>query len=324
MRIKTVLGTGAAHQELRKMIKKDIFKNDIKARFKASANDRLHRFIMADQTIKGAIVHNTRMINEMRANHELGPLETLILGQAYIAATLMGATLKDKNDRLAMNIKCSGPVKGLDVEANVYGEVRGYLKTNAIEVKNPDQIRYLSTLYGAGFLTMTKYLENAPAPYSGQVALEHGSIAEDLANYYLVSEQIPTGFKLSIHFDESETVKGAGGIFLQALPGADPGKVIQAEKQIQAIHSLGEMFHRGDSPEQVIRSSFSGLEPIFLDNSRVEFFCRCSKERMTEYLKTLPEAERRDMKENGPFPLETRCHHCNSVYHFTRQEIHEL
>ncbi len=306
------------------MIKKDIFNKDVKAQFKAGAKDRIYRFVMADKTIKGAIVHSTRMIKEMQANHELGPLETLVLGQAYIAAGLLGSTLKDKNDRMSMNIQCSGPIKGLDVETNVFGEIRGYLKTPVIEVKDTQKIKYLSTLYGAGFLTVTKYLENAPTPYSGQVALEHGSIAEDLANYYLVSEQIPTGFKLSVAFDTDENVKGAGGIFLQALPGANPEQVIAAEKQIQAIDSLGEMFAAGDSPEQVINTFFSSLDPEFLDNSRVEFFCRCSKDKMQNYIKTLPGDERKDMAENGPFPMEVRCHHCNSVYLFSQTDLQEL
>ncbi|MBU2429710.1 MAG: Hsp33 family molecular chaperone HslO, partial [Proteobacteria bacterium] len=165
------------------MIKKDIFNKDVKEQFRAAAKDRIYRFVVADGMIKGAVIHATRMVGEMQANHELGPLETLILGQGYIAAGLLSSSLKAKNDRISMNIKCSGPVKGLDVESNVFGEVRGYLKTPHIEVENPDRIKYLSTLYGAGFLTMTKYLDNTPHPYSGQVALEYGSIAEDLANY---------------------------------------------------------------------------------------------------------------------------------------------
>lgn len=306
------------------MIKKDIFNKDVKAQFKASAKDRIYRFVMADKTIKGAIVHATRMVNEMRANHDIGPLETLVLGQGYIATSLMGASLKDKNDRLSMSIQCSGPIKGMDIETNVFGEVRGYLKTPQVEVKNPEKIKYLSTLYGAGFLTVTKYLENAPTPYSGQVALEHGSVAEDLANYYLVSEQIPTGFKLSLNFDENESVNGAGGIFLQALPGADPDQVVQAEKQIQALDSLGEMFASGQTPEQIIQDAFKDLEPQFLNNSRVEFFCRCSKDRMAHYLKTLSPDDKNDIKENGPFPMEVRCHHCNSVYLFERDELQQI
>lgn len=306
------------------MIKKDIFNNDVKEQFKASAKDRIFRFIMADQMIRGAVVHSTRMVNEMRANHDLGPLETLVLGQAYIAASLLCSGLKGKNDRVSMNIQCSGPIKGLDVESNVFGEVRGYLKVHQIEVKHSEKIKYLSMLYGAGFLTVTKYLENAPTPYSGQVALEHGSIAEDLANYFLISEQIPTGFKLSVFFDDREEVKGAGGIFLQALPGADVSKVIEAEKMIQGIDSLGELFARGRSPEEVIHKEFSSLEPHFLSSSRVEFFCRCSKERMKGYLRNLPEKEKKDMVQNGPFPVEVCCHHCNSAYKFSKEELQAL
>ncbi len=306
------------------MIKKDIYNKDIKEQFKASAKDRLYRFIMADKMIRGAVVHSTRMVNEMRANHEFDPLETLVLGQGYIAASLLCAGLKDKNDRISINIQCSGPVKGLDVESNVFGEVRGYLKAGKIEVANPDNIKYLSTLYGAGFLTVTKYLENAPTPYSGQVALEHGSIAEDLANYFLISEQIPTGFKLSVFFDDNEKVKGAGGIFLQALPGADAQSVVEAEKIIQGIDSLGELFAKGESPEDIINNMFSSLEPQFLENSRVEFFCRCSKDKMGGYLKNLPEDEKKDMVQNGPFPIEARCHHCNSVYKFDQKELQAL
>lgn len=303
------------------MIKKDIFNKDVKKQFKASAKDRVFRFMMADNMIRGAVIHSTRMVNEMRANHDLEPLETLILGQAYIAAGLLCSGLKDKNDRVSMNIQCSGPVKGLDVESNMFGEVRGFLKTQQIKVKNPEKIKYLSTLFGAGFLTVTKYLENAPTPYSGQVALEHGSIAEDLAHYFLVSEQIPTGFKLSVFFDDKEQVKGAGGIFLQALPGADPAKVIEAEKMIQSIDSLGELFADGCTPEAVIQDAFSSLEPQFLNASRVEFFCRCSKDKMERYLGTLPSEEKMDMLENGPFPIEVRCHHCNSLYLFSKADL---
>ncbi len=306
------------------MIKKDIFNKDLKEQFKASAKDRIFRFIMADNNIRGAIIHSTRMVNEMRANHDLGPLETLILGQAYIAAGLLCSTLKYKNDRISMNIQCSGPVKGLDVESNVFGEVRGSLKTRKIKVTHLKKIKYLSALYGAGFLTVTKYLDDVATPYSGQVAIEHGSIAEDLANYFLISEQIPTGFKLSVFFDNNEAVKGAGGIFLQALPGAAPEIVIKAEKMIQSIDSLGESFFQGQTPEEIIHDAFSELNPNFLNNSRVEFFCRCSKDRMQGYLKNLPAKEKKDMIKNGPFPVEVRCHHCNSFYLFSEDELKTL
>ncbi|MCG8566894.1 MAG: Hsp33 family molecular chaperone HslO [Desulfobacterales bacterium] len=306
------------------MIKKDIFERDIKAQFKAAAKDRLYRFIMADGMMKGAVVHATRMIKEMQANHNLGAVETLVLGQAYIAAALMSSSLKGKNDRLSLSVQCSGPIKGLDVDANVFGEIRGYLKVPRIEVEKAEQVRSLSSLFGAGFITVTKYLEDAKTPYSGQVELAYGSIAEDLAHYYLTSEQIPTGFKLSVAFDENEQVVGAGGVFLQAMPGVDPDQVAQAEALIQSMDSLGQTFADGKKPQAIVEEVFADLDPQMLKDNRIEFFCRCTQERMEGYLKGLAPEDRKDIAENGPFPLELRCHHCNTVYRFTQEAIKEL
>lgn len=306
------------------MIKKDIFNKDVKAQFKASAKDKIHRFVMADGMIKGAVVHATRMVNEMRANHQTGPLETLVLGQASIAASLICSGLKGKNDRISMVFECSGPIKGLDVEANGRGEVRGSLKTPQIKVENPEEINGLAKLFGAGFLTMTHYLEKSDAPYAGQIALEHGSIAENLASYYMVSEQIPTGFILSVFFDDQEEVKGAGGIFIQALPGAEREVVGAAEKMMLEIGSPGELFARGQTPEEIIQETFLTLKPKVLDGSRVEFFCQCSQAGMAGYLNGLPREDKKDILENGPFPLVIRCHHCNSAYAFAKEDLQTL
>ncbi|MCP4024338.1 MAG: Hsp33 family molecular chaperone HslO, partial [Desulfobacteraceae bacterium] len=42
------------------------------------------------------------------------------------------------------------------------------------------------------------------------------------------------------------------------------------------------------------------------------------------YIASLPKKELADIKENGPFPLETRCHHCNTVYEFDKGELKRL
>ena len=302
------------------MIKKDIFGNSPKKQLKAAQSDRLYSFLLSNGAIRGAIVKTTRMINEMRANHDLGIVETLLLGHTYIAATLLTSNLKGL-DRIGISIKCSGPVKGIDVESNVFGEVRGFLKNSHIDIKNPEKVKSLSQFFGAGFLTVTKYLEDAKSPYSGQVMIEHGSIAKDLANYFLTSEQIPTGFKLSINFDSKGAVTGAGGIFLQALPDADDDKLVKAEKILQDIESIGQNFADKTEPEDLILKNFEELNPIFIDNRRVEFFCRCSKKKMSNYVSKLPQKDLNDILAGSTFPLEITCHHCNSVYGFSKKEI---
>ncbi len=305
------------------MIKKDIFQGNRREQLKAASEDRLHSFAMAEGAIRGAVVQTTRMIKEMRANHELGPVETILLGHGYTAASLLVATLKSQ-DRISLHIQCSGPVKGMDVASNVYGEVRGYLKNSRIEVPDPQNVSSLSELFGAGFLTVTRYPEGAKNPYSGKVPLMYGSIAQDLANYFLQSEQTPTGFNLSVDFNAGDEVGGAGGIFLQAMPGAPENALAHAEDIMGGIRSLGGRFALGETPQQLVSDAFGKLRPRFLKNLRVEFFCRCSRDRMMTYISRLPADEISDILGASDFPVETRCHHCNSVYSFKREEIESL
>ncbi len=304
------------------MIKKDIYEGDLKARLRASAKSRQYRFLFADGMMRGAVLNATQVVSEMRANHELGSVETLLLGQAYIAASLLTSNLKGK-DRVSLHIECSGAVKGLDVEANMFGEVRGYLKNSTFSSDLSGNEIGISSILGAGFLTVTRYLEEARTPYSGKVMLEYGTIAEDLANYFVRSEQTPTAFSLSVHFDEHGHVDGAGGMLLQAMPGAGESVAAEAEDIIRAV-SLGAEFAAGVEPEHLILEKFAGMLPLLLGNHRVEFFCRCNEKTMRGYISRLPQDDLRDIALNGPFPLEIRCHNCNTLYSFSRSDIEKM
>jgi molecular chaperone Hsp33 len=311
------------HQEAAsKMIKKEIYSSN-KERLKAGAKDRLYRFIMADGLVRGAVLHATSMINEMRANHDLGILETYILGHAYIAAGLMTMNIQDR-DRVALKIECSGPVKGLTVEARAEGEVRGYLWQNPIPVDKPLESFDMSPFFGAGFLSVIKNIEGAKAPFTGQVMIEYGNIAKDLACYFTNSEQIPTAFNLSIRFDHDGNVTGAGGLFLQLMPGADENLALVIETMIDTMPSIGEEFHRGVSPEEIIRNTFDAYSPEILGNHRIEFFCRCTREQMAAYISMLSDDDFNEILENGPFPVEMTCHHCNTIQKFSREDIDEI
>jgi molecular chaperone Hsp33 len=295
----------------------------LKERLLASAKDRIYKFMLAEGAVRGAILHGTRMVNEMRANHELGILETLVLGRAYLGAGLMTANLKG-TDAVSLKIDCSGPIRGLTVEANAFGEVRGFLKNIPIPIDKPMTDFNLSPFFGAGFLSVIRTIEGAKQPFIGKIALEYGNIAQDLANYFLKSEQIPTAFNLSIKYDRSGEVTGAGGLFLQAMPGADDTLAAELEEGVVQFPSLGEVFSDGREPEGLIQAVFQKYSPRFLANQRVEFMCHCSPERLHQVLKMLPVDELKDIRENGPFPLEMRCHYCNTVYHFDKEEIQRI
>ncbi len=305
------------------MIKKQLPAETLKQRLLASAKDRLHNFLLADGAVRGAVLHGTHMVNEMRANHELGILETLVLGRAYIGVALMSANIKGI-ESVSLKIECSGPIKGLTVEANTFGEVRGFLKNVPIPMDKPMENFDLSPFFGAGFLSVIRNMADAKQPFTSKIALQYGNIAQDLANYYLTSEQIPTAFNLSIKYDPEGEVTGAGGLFLQAMPGADETLAAELEDLVIRFPSLGEAFAEGQAPEALIRNEFRKYSPQFLADKRIEFMCHCSPERLRSILKMLPLDQLQDIHDNGPFPLEMRCHFCNTRYHFTRKEIQQI
>jgi molecular chaperone Hsp33 len=305
------------------MIKKQPYGKTLKEQHLASAKDRIHRFFLAGGQVRGAILHGTRMVNEMRANHELGILETLVLGHAYLGAGLLTAHLKG-SDRIALRVECSGPIKGLEVESNAFGEVRGHLKQVPIPIAKPPESFNLSPFFGAGFIRVTRFLEDAKQPFTGQVELHYGSIARDLAWYYLTSEQIPTAFNLSVKFDTDGNVTGAGGLFLQAMPDADEAILADLEKLVAALPSIGERFAADVSAPDLVREAFNSHQPELLADYRVEFMCHCNRDKIENMLMMLPVTDLKDIRDNGPFPLEIKCHHCNTAYLFKKDELAEI
>lgn len=302
------------------MIKKKIPGLSKKDELIARANNRMHKFMLADNQVRGAILHGTHMTTEMRLNHDLGILETLALGHAYMGISLMTANLKG-DDRIAFKIECSGPIKGISVEATARGEVRGYLKNNPIPIDSPLESFDLSPFFGAGFVVVTRFPEYARQPFVGRVDLKHGRIAADLSNYYLTSEQIPTSFNLSIKFDRDGNVTGAGGLFLQAMPDADHGIIAGLEEKVYNLPSIGEAYAGGQTPASFLDAHFSRFSVRTLSEQRVEFFCPCQKETISNILAKMPVEDIKEMIDNGPFPIETRCHNCSTTYAFQKDEL---
>jgi molecular chaperone Hsp33 len=296
------------------------FGETVKEQLHASVQDRLHHCVMAGDTIRAVAVKGTRMINEMRWNHELGILETLVLGHAYLAAALLSAGLKG-NDRLSLDVECSGPIKGLSVESNAFGEVRGFLKNVPIPITRPLESFDLSAFFGAGFLSVTKYLQDAKSPFTGKIMMEYGSLAKDLSLYHLKSEQIPTAISLGIVFDKAGEVQGAGGLLLQALPGAADNVLERLEQMVVGLPSMGQVVENPDFPEAWLKHTFQDLQPRILDQRGVEFMCHCNREKFRSMLAMLDRVELEDIARTGPFPVELRCHHCNTAFAFDRDEV---
>ncbi|TVQ39110.1 MAG: Hsp33 family molecular chaperone HslO [Spirochaetaceae bacterium] len=291
----------------------------------ALPEDRVDSFVLADGAYRGALLHGTRMINQMRANHELGLIETLLLGHGYLAGGLLSTNVKG-NDRISFELSCDGPLGGLSVEATAAGTVRGYLKNNPIPLTDAPTSLDPAQFVGHGTLAVTKLLERAKQPFTGHIRLVYGSLARDLAAYFVYSEQTPTAFHVSIQFDREGRPVGAGGLMIQAMPVL--GGYEEREDAIQlidaAVHeigSIGRLFADGATPAQILSDHFGALEPHPLATKSVRFHCACGRERFFNFIAALSIEELEDIRRNGPFPLCTTCFNCNTTYSFSAEEI---
>jgi molecular chaperone Hsp33 len=281
-------------------------------------------FLLADKSVRGVILHGTKLVEEMRSSHELGGLETLLLGQALQVTVLMASTLKGQ-DEIGLRIDCAGPTKGLVTEATASGEVRGYLQKNpmppAASLAALDDTNNLKPCRGDGLLTVTRIAGHNKQAFRGSITLQSGHIASEVARYYLLSEQIPTAIHLSLCFDSHDRLTGAGGLLLQALPGASASIFAQLEQITNNLPSLGQALAEGKQLEPWLNRRFAHFQPAVLATRSVHFRCRCSNQQMHVLLYQLPLADLEEMQTNGPFPIELNCHFCNKKYLFTQIDL---
>ena len=296
---------------------------ELKNRLKAAARDRLARFVLAGGQARGALVNGTGLVGKMREAHQLGILETLVLGHAYLGALLMASTMKGE-ERVALQVDCRGPIKGLIVEANARMEVRGYLQRVPIPIDKPLVDFNLAPFFGAGLLKISRYLQGASTPFVGTVDLQYGNLAEDLTYYYLSSEQIHTAFNLSVQFDRQGNVTGAGGLFVQRMPDCREDTARELERIVTTLPPLGKsMAQQRDAPT-LLAEDFAALSPVVKDSRRVDFFCPCERSRFRRLLAMLPAKDLEDLRTKGPFPVELRCNYCNRIYAFSRDQLATL
>ena len=78
-------------------------------------------FTLEGNQLRGALVNASLMVNRMRANHGLGPVETILPGRAYIAAALLSVTIKGE-DRIALRVEGSRHAQGYSAETSARGD----------------------------------------------------------------------------------------------------------------------------------------------------------------------------------------------------------
>lgn len=287
-------------------------------------SDKIVRAISADGFIKASAVYSRDLTERARNIHRTLPVATAALGRALAAASMMGSALKEDGASVSLQFRGGGPLGAVLAVSDNEGNVRGTVENPAVDLPlRADRKLDVGGAVGReGTLTVIRDL-NMKEPYVGSVGLMGGEIAEDLAAYFVESEQIPTACGLGVLVDRDQSVRSAGGYLIQLLPGAGEDTAARVEGGLLAAGPVTALLEEYPDPAELLRSALPEFELRILEESPVEYRCTCSRERMERALISMGAAELRELiDEQGG--AELTCRFCDRTQTFTKAELEAL
>ena len=227
--------------------------------------------------------------------HLCGPAAGYVLTKAVSAAALLGAELERDDETVSIQMKCSGPVGGFNVECTAQGTLRGYTEKKILDefdiaakfddekIIGREQIQIVKTIPG-------KIISQA--------------VSSNLQNYLTASLQRKARIFLQAAVDSEAKVRIARGVLIEAMPDSkfDVGTV--------------ELDNISVSPRTILaRLGMKGAEKR--ETKALSFACRCSPERATAMLAALSTEERAGL----PPSVDITCHMCGRTWTIPTESV---
>lgn len=285
--------------------------------------DKILKSISKNGHFRAFALDSTLTVREAQVRHQTMPTSTVALGRTLIAAQILGANEKG-DSKITVKILGDGAMGAIVAVADAKGNVKGYVQNKDLDYKKASTGEVLvAPFVGNGFFVVIKDM-GLRQPYTGQTDLITGGIGEDLAWYFLSSEQTPSSVGLNVLLNDGEdSVKIAGGFMLQALPDATDDEITVMEKNIKAMPSISEMLLKEKPLEAMLAALYGDLKYTILAESPLAFECDCSKERFSEGLQSLGSQALTEIIEED-HGAEVLCQFCGRKYEFTEKELNDL
>ena len=285
--------------------------------------DYIVRATAADSQIRAFAITSRELVEKARLCHNTSPVVTAALGRLLSGGAMMGVMMKGEDDLMTVQVKGSGPVRGLTVTADSKGNVKGYPEEpDVILPANQKGKLDVAGAVGPGILKVIKDM-GLKEPYVGQVALQTSEIAEDLTYYFAVSEQVPSAVGLGVLMEKNNMVKQAGGFIIQLMPFAEEKLIAGLEEKIAAVTSVTDLLEQGFTPEMLLEHILGEFGLEITERIPAGFHCNCSKERVEKVIASIGKKDIQEMIDEGK-PIEVKCHFCNTAYEFTPEELAKI
>jgi len=284
---------------------------------------KLVRSISHDGTVIMMAADTTDIVATAQKIHNTSKVTSAALGRLLTGASFMGQMLKEEKGTITLRINGGGPCGSVIAVADSLGNVKGYVMDPSVELplKENGKLDVGGAVGTDGYLTVMKDFGTGD-PYTGQVPIVSGEIAEDITSYYAISEQIPTVCALGVLVNPDKSIACAGGFLIQLLPAADDDTITMVEDCLSKLKPVTAMLADDMSPEDICREVLKPFDMEILDEFDIAFKCDCSRKKVERALISTGFEELEDMSKDPVTSVS--CQFCTTKYDFTSEDIRRI
>ena len=221
--------------------------------------------------------------------HLCGPTSARFLSEALAEVALISGELETAEETVSLQMKCQGPLKGLNVECAGNGNLRGYTEKKILDDFDGLGRADARKVVGEKQIQVTR---SVPGKILSQ------AIATNINGYLNQSLQRNASIKVWAEAGDDGKVLGARGVMVERLPDAE-------EKDFKWPAKLNL-----STSSRTILKSLGFAQAELKRSASLQFGCRCSMERAKSMLGALGEEERRELPET----VDVTCHMCGRTY----------
>lgn len=282
------------------------------------------RAIDESETIKISAAITTDVVEEAAKIHKLSKTTSAALGRVLTAAAIIGSWQKNEKDSITLSINGNGPAGKIVATCKNDGYVKGYVTNPGADLptREADGKIDVAGIVGEGNLTLVMDT-GMKKPYTGTVNLTTGEIAEDLAVYFLQSDQVPSAVGLGVLVDVDYSIKAAGGFIIQLMPDATEEQISKLEENLKGLPSVTSILDEYHDAEKLIEILMKDIDFKILEKREITYKCNCSREKVEDAIvsvgpKEIEEILREDKK------AEVSCYFCDKVYNFDESDLERM
>ena len=283
--------------------------------------DFIKRYTTAEG-LRLSIAVTTDTVEEARVRHDLWPVATAALGRTMTGAMLMASDFKN-DENVSIRLRGDGPLGIVHVDAFSNNTVRGYVDHPHVDVPlmREGKLDVGAAVGRNGEVQVTRFTK-LRQNYTSQSPIQTGEVAEDLAYYLAMSEQVGSVLSLGVLVDPDYHTIVAGGFLVQALPDVTNDAFDKIEANLKTIGTVTNYLKAHPNAEQLMERILDGFTVQEVYNERIHFACPCSRERFFDRLASLPMHDKKELAEDEV--TELTCHYCNEKYHFSKEDMQTL